>query len=923
MKLKNKLLATLSCAALLLTLVPVLPAGAEGKVLFEDNFTNYTAGVFTKDIAQSHGYSLVTALATPAVSIAKEGSEQFLQITAARPYIRIPGPSGGYTMRFDVMRNVASSGLFEIWIADLAEDSTQNLRLRIHENGSFGILDSKTGKNYFAQTVGGFSNGGYNANRTDSGNLLLDANVWYTVEFTVVPGSAGVDLKLTKRGSAAAVFEGTASLPAFAAGKYVQLDGQDYAGSTINISIDNIKITEVGASGSMPVAPATGGEFAVQNFESFAAEAGYDGDDVFSLAVIAGGGEAKRTVKEETGNKYLLMTTQNTASTTETVRNRFRTKSTIGGTYTVEWDARNDSGVRFETYLRTAGSVRVRQMNHKLYLAVENNAKVTGVMETVTSKVALQDGKWYTFKTEVSNEKIVLTFYDKSNQNSLLDTLTIKQDNSTLTNLLDPYQIWFDMWGVSKENTTLQSVALDNICITQGTYTGVKSAPRADESGQTPNAPSQAGEAKEVYLDFEDYSADDRFVDKTVFVGKDQNNGGLSTRLIRNAGKGNYLQMLTANTKGTTGRIRNRLESVTKFSGTYTAEWDYCNVGAKFARMDTYLRFGGNVRVSVFEDGVPHVRVLDAVAVSGAMESVKGNEALKGNVWYTFKAAVTDDELVVEIYNKQSGTLVERMTTGQDASTDARLYDPCTVWFDMWGSADLTDSAPLAVALDNVRLTAGTYEGLRNSAISAAEVLAPEVSEEEEGAYSYGYDGFGVAPHDNCPSADYLDVYVNAWYHNAVDYVLTNKLMGGYNAYLFGTRDTLTRAQVVQVLYNKEGQPDVSGGNKFPDVKSGDWFNNAVTWGSQKGVVGGYGNGYFGPNDAVTLQQIAVILWNYSGNPDFTGTPDSVGPYDSWAKNGLSWAVENGILDGVPYETVTEPASRAQTAQMLMNFLKK
>jgi len=190
--------------------------------------------------------------------------------------------------------------------------------------------------------------------------------------------------------------------------------------------------------------------------------------------------------------------------------------------------------------------------------------------------------------------------------------------------------------------------------------------------------------------------------------------------------------------------------------------------------------------------------------------------------------------------------------------------------------------------------------------------------------YDFSYNGIPAKekPDHSCPALAMTDVANEAWYHNAVDYALTNGLMSGYNATTFGPNDTLSRAMVVQVLYNKEGQPAITGTHKFPDVKSGDWFNNAVTWGAQKGVVGGYGDGRFGPNDAVTIQQIAVILWNYSGNPEFTGTPDGMGKYDDWAKNGLSWAVENGIMKDVPVANATDNATRAQTAQILMNFVK-
>ncbi|MBO5339903.1 MAG: S-layer homology domain-containing protein [Oscillospiraceae bacterium] len=174
-----------------------------------------------------------------------------------------------------------------------------------------------------------------------------------------------------------------------------------------------------------------------------------------------------------------------------------------------------------------------------------------------------------------------------------------------------------------------------------------------------------------------------------------------------------------------------------------------------------------------------------------------------------------------------------------------------------------------------------------------------------------------------CLSKDMTDVDKDAWYHAAVDFALENKIMGGYNATTFGPNDTLSRAMVVQILYNKEGQPAVSGAHSFTDAPADQWYNNAIIWGTTKGVMGGYGDGKFGPDDSVTIEQIAVILWNYSGNPAFTGTADSVGAHSGWAANGLAWAVENGLLEGVPYEVVTAPATRAQTAQIFMNYLSK
>ncbi len=168
------------------------------------------------------------------------------------------------------------------------------------------------------------------------------------------------------------------------------------------------------------------------------------------------------------------------------------------------------------------------------------------------------------------------------------------------------------------------------------------------------------------------------------------------------------------------------------------------------------------------------------------------------------------------------------------------------------------------------------------------------------------------------------DVGANDWYYSAVDYVIRNKIMSGYNAHTFGPNDTLNRAMVVQVLYNKEGQPALNGlKHSFSDVPASQWYNNAVTWGSNKGVVSGFGGGVFKPEDAVSLEQVAVILHNYAGKPAGNGDISGFGGCSDWAQPALKWAVDKGLFDGMEYGSVTASATRAQTAQMLTNYLSK
>ena len=180
---------------------------------------------------------------------------------------------------------------------------------------------------------------------------------------------------------------------------------------------------------------------------------------------------------------------------------------------------------------------------------------------------------------------------------------------------------------------------------------------------------------------------------------------------------------------------------------------------------------------------------------------------------------------------------------------------------------------------------------------------------------------------DNCPSKNMADVSATGWYHEAVDYVLNNGIMSGYDASTFGTNDTLTRAQVVQVLYNKEGKPAVTAENQFKDVSADQWYFDAVRWAADKGVVSGVGDGNFNPNGKITLEQAAVILHNYSGKPtsyvQLNAIKGLIGNHSSWAVDALRWSVSNGLLKSVPFENATDAATRAQTAQILYNYLSK
>ena len=180
-----------------------------------------------------------------------------------------------------------------------------------------------------------------------------------------------------------------------------------------------------------------------------------------------------------------------------------------------------------------------------------------------------------------------------------------------------------------------------------------------------------------------------------------------------------------------------------------------------------------------------------------------------------------------------------------------------------------------------------------------------------------------------CPSRAFTDLgSAEAWYHEAVDYVLKSGLMDGFGNGLFGPDHPLTRAQFAQILYNKEGRPAVTGGSTFADVATNAWCAPAVAWAVEQGIAGGYGNGLFGPDDNITREQLAVMLWRYAGSPGAVGGElhfSDAGQISGYASDALRWAVENGIMHGTGGGILAPQglATRAQTAQMLKNLMEQ
>ena len=176
----------------------------------------------------------------------------------------------------------------------------------------------------------------------------------------------------------------------------------------------------------------------------------------------------------------------------------------------------------------------------------------------------------------------------------------------------------------------------------------------------------------------------------------------------------------------------------------------------------------------------------------------------------------------------------------------------------------------------------------------------------------------------------FIDVAKSDWFYDNVYYVYTNNLMKGTSETTFAPYSNTTRAMIVTILHRLEGTPK-AGANPFTDVAEGSYYYDAVAWASENKIVRGYGNGKFGPNDSLTREQLVTILYNYS---IFKGYDTTVtksldnfadgATVSGYAKTAMEWAVEKGIVTGIGADLLspTSTATRAQMAAILQRYIE-
>lgn len=241
-----------------------------------------------------------------------------------------------------------------------------------------------------------------------------------------------------------------------------------------------------------------------------------------------------------------------------------------------------------------------------------------------------------------------------------------------------------------------------------------------------------------------------------------------------------------------------------------------------------------------------------------------------------------------------------------------------------------------------VTLTVTPDEGYELASLTVTDQSGTELTltEDSDGRYTFDMPGGPVTVNavfqvKFIPPAyeSFSDLLDAAWYREGVTYALQHGLMNGVSDETFAPEATTGRAMVLTVLWRLSGSPDAKADLAFPDVSENDWHAKAVRWAAENGIASGYPDGRFGPDDAMTREQMAAVLYRFAQSKGYdtsAGSGSTLSPYadaasvSAYAAPAMQWACGAVILTGTDAATLSPKASmtRAQMATMMMRFCK-
>lgn len=264
------------------------------------------------------------------------------------------------------------------------------------------------------------------------------------------------------------------------------------------------------------------------------------------------------------------------------------------------------------------------------------------------------------------------------------------------------------------------------------------------------------------------------------------------------------------------------------------------------------------------------------------------------------------------------------------------------------GSITIADKDKWAISGEKITFTVTPDDGyvLDELTITTKAGKDVELKDNGDGTYTFTMPGSSITisatfvedseptpdPEPTTPVAEiFTDIEPGSWYEEVVQFAYDKGIMTGTSDTTFEPNTTTTRGMIVSILHRLEGSPVVTE-EAFSDVSADDWYGQAVAWASSEGIVGGYGDGTFLPNKAITREEMASILYRYalykeqdvSARADLSKYTDA-DQVGAWAKEVMQWANAEGLINGMTEDTLVPQgnATRAQVAAMFQRYLNK
>ena len=285
------------------------------------------------------------------------------------------------------------------------------------------------------------------------------------------------------------------------------------------------------------------------------------------------------------------------------------------------------------------------------------------------------------------------------------------------------------------------------------------------------------------------------------------------------------------------------------------------------------------------------------------------------------------------------------MTVETDLYAYARWLPLYTVTVKASENGTVTADKAIAVEGETVTLTATPADGYEVEAVTYSYGNETKTITDVDGVYSFTMpaanvevsaefvkerNGFWFLPLIPGEDNPFVDVKPGDWFYDEVMDVFREGLMTGLEWNKFGPYNQVTRAQIVTILWRLEGCPMDAEKSTFTDVEKNSWYSYAVDWAAAFDIVEGYSETSFGPNDPITREQFAAILYRYakyagydvwSYQTGLTGYLDAESVSD-YAVEPMQWAVGAGLMEGTNFQLMPQgTATRAQAAAILSRFL--